>query len=326
MIRKKDFSLNKSVAPPKSVQMKEILRCGSDASYFINTYIKIPHPLKGMLKFDTFPFQDDCLKKFQENRFVIVNKSRQLGLSTVSAGYALWMALFQKEKNILVIATKFETSKLFLKKVEAMLDSLPSWLVMPKLKARTVKNIDFSNGSKIKAIPTSADAGRGEALSLLIVDEAAHVEGIDELWLGLSPTLSTGGSAILISTPSGVGTFFHKIWEGAKNETNNFIPIELPWTVHPERDQAWFEDQRKAIIDAIGERGVAQELLCDFSSAGDTFLRSDVMDRIYADIREPKQMWGPIWTHKRDLWIWEGVKTNHKYNFNTNYKKIAYRL
>lgn len=85
---------------------------------------------------------------------------------------------------------------------------------------------------------------------------------------------NTGGSAILISSPSGVGTLFHKIWVGAKEGEdgegnpnpgkgqNNFYRIELPWTVHPERDKEWYEAQRAEILPAKGERGVAQELLC----------------------------------------------------------------
>jgi len=293
--------------------MQEIVKCGSDAAYFINNYVKIPHPIKGMIPFKTYPFQDDCLKAFQQNKNVIVNKSRQLGLSTIVAAYSLWMALFQKEKSILVIAIKLETAKLFIKKVEAMLAGLPDWLVMPQIRAQSVRYIIFSNGSKIQAIPTSPGAGRGEALSLLIVDEAAHVEGIDDIWLGLQPTLSTGGSSILISTPSGVGTLFHKIWTASKEERNDFHAIELPWTVHPERDQEWFEEQRRGIIEAHGERGVAQELLCSFAASGDTFLRSDVMEKIYVDIKDPISYWGPEGVAKKDTWIWKHPVTNHKY-------------
>jgi len=170
MPRRKDAK-GRSDAPPKKFQMEEILKCGTNASYFINNYIKISHPERGLIKFDTFPFQDDCLQSFQDHRMVIVNKSRQLGLSTICAAYALWMAIFQKEKNVLVIATKLETAKLFIAKVKTMKQGLPEWLVMPQVQAESVKNIKFSNGSQIKAIPTSADAGRGEALSLLIIDE-----------------------------------------------------------------------------------------------------------------------------------------------------------
>ena len=159
------------VVPNKSEQIKEIIKCGGDASYFISRYVKISHPTKGTLPFKTFPYQDNCLTAFQKHRFVITNKSRQLGLSTLSAAYSLWMAVFQKDKNVLVIATRLEVAKNFIKKVNSMYSNLPKWLVMPQVKAQSVRYLEFSNGSKIQAVPTGTDAGRGESLSLLIVDE-----------------------------------------------------------------------------------------------------------------------------------------------------------
>ena len=309
------------VVPNRAAQMKEIMRCGTDASYFISKYVKISHPVKGPVPFETFPYQDNCLKAFQTHRFVITNKSRQLGLSTLSAAYSLWMALFQREKNILVIATRLEVAKNFIKKVNGMYDSLPKWLVMPQIKARSVRYLEFSNGSKVQAVPTGTDAGRSEALSLLIIDEAAHVDGIDDLWLGLWPTLSTGGNAILISSPSGVGTLFQKIWVGAKDGEdgegkplpgkgqNNFYRIELPWTVHPERDNDWYEAQRAEILPAKGERGVAQELLCSFAASGENFLSGDVIEDMERQIKVPVATYGD----RGDVWIWKYAEPNHKY-------------
>ena len=48
-----------------------------------------------------------------ENRFNVILKSRQLGISTLSAGYSLWLMLFHEDKNVLVIATKQEVAKNF---------------------------------------------------------------------------------------------------------------------------------------------------------------------------------------------------------------------
>lgn len=304
----------------KKQKMDEILKCGQDPKYFIANYLRISHPLRGFVPFKLYPFQEECLDQFQEHKFIIVNKSRQLGLSTSAAAYSLWMALFQREKNILVIATKLDVAKNFIKKVKANLKSCPEWLVMPKIVGDSVRHLEFSNGSKITAIPTSADAGRSEALSLLIVDEAAHVEGIDELWLGLKPTLSTGGSAILISSPSGVGTLFHRIWTGAHDDQNNrgegkneFFPIELPWTVHPEHDQKWFEEQKAGLIEAVGERGVAQELLCSFHASGDTFVKTDVMDNLFKNIKDPIEKIGVGVSGRDEAWIWKHPESDHRY-------------
>jgi len=209
----------------KSARYDELVKCGSDPKYFIKKYIKISHPTKGLVKFELYPFQEDCLDAFINHEKIVINKSRQLGLSTVAAAYSLWMALFHRERNVLVIATKLEVAKNFIRKVKANLDGLPEWLVLPTMTAQSVKYLQFSNGSQIKAIPTSADAGRSEAISLLIVDECAHVEGIDELWLGLQPTLSCVAGDTLILTDNG----FIEIEEYHKNKNiGDYFDLRIP--------------------------------------------------------------------------------------------------
>lgn len=156
-----------------SHDLAEIVRCGKDPVYFLKKYVKIQHPRRGMIPFETYKFQDDCLEHFKKNRFNIVLKSRQLGLSTITAGFCAWLALFYKDKNILVIATKLAVAQEFTKKVRVMLESVPEKLRLSSW-STTKTTIAFSNGSLITATPTSDDAGRSQALSLLIVDECVH--------------------------------------------------------------------------------------------------------------------------------------------------------
>jgi hypothetical protein len=164
----------------KNEQIREIIKCGKDPVYFIKNYVKIQHPTQGTIPFETYDFQDDCIAAFLEHRLNIVLKSRQLGLSTVSAAYAVWMAIFQKDKNILVIATKLATAINFIKKVTVMVGNIPKWLLLPKYEP-SKQQVQFSNGSTIKAVPTSEDAGRSEALSLLIVDECVGGDALVEI-------------------------------------------------------------------------------------------------------------------------------------------------
>lgn len=244
----------------KKTQTDEIRRCARDPLYFINAYVKVSHAIEGTIPFQTYPFQDDCVRAFLDNRFVIVNKSRQLGLSTIAAAYSTWLLLFHRNKEILIMATKLSVAMNFIRKVKQCIDGLPKWLVIPKIEKSNEQSLVMGSPSKsrITAIPTASDAGRSEALSLLIVDEAAHVHDFEELWKGLYPTLSTGGRALIISTPKGVGNWFHKLWVDAKASANEFYPIELPWHVHPDRDQTWFEREKLN----MSPKAVAQELLC----------------------------------------------------------------
>ncbi len=289
----------------KQRQVNEVIRCGKDPSYFFNTYVKIQHPIKGLIPFDTYQFQDECVQKFIDNRFSIVVKSRQLGLSTLVAAYAVWLAIFQKDKNILIIATKLSVAQNFMKKVKTMVRALPPWLLLPRITTDNKQLLEFSHGSSIKAVPTSDDAGRSEALSLLIIDEAAFVRNFDEIWTGLYPTISTGGRAILLSTPNGVGGQYYRLYTDAEAGLNEFCAIKLPWTVHPERDQAWFERESKP----FSPKQIAQEFLCDFASSGDTFLSDDDLKWMWSSIKNPIERMG----HDKNVWVWKYPLSNHRY-------------
>jgi hypothetical protein len=288
----------------KEQQVKEIIHCGKDPVYFIKTYTKIHHSVKGIIPFETYPFQDDCVREFEKHRFNIVLKSRQLGLSTICAGYATWFALFHKAKNILIIANKLETAVNFLKKVKAILQSVPPWMLLTKYEMN-MRSIRFSNGSVITAIPTSDDAGRSEALSLLIVDEAAIIRNFEEVWTGLYPTISTGGRVIVLSTPKGVGGQYYKLWADAEAGLNDFNPIKLPWFVHPEHDEVWFTKETRG----LKEKDIAQEFLCDFISSGETFLQAPELEYLHSSIEPPIEKTGD----DRNVWVWHQPIPGAKY-------------
>lgn len=127
--------------------------------------------------------------------------------------------------------------------------------------------IEFINGSFIESIPTSEEAGRSESLSLLVIDEAAIVRWASTIWAAAAPAISTGGSAILNSTPYGISGFYHSKWVEAITDSDSpFHPIRLYWKMHPERDQKWYDTMSKA----LGPRRTAQEIDGDFLSSGST--------------------------------------------------------
>jgi len=230
----------------KAVLVEEYTKCAMNPIYFLCKYAVIQHPIDGKIPFALYDFQRDIMDEFIDRQFTIVLKARQLGLSTLVAGYALHMMLFGADKNILVIATKQETAKNLVLKVKVMYDSLPSWLKL-RLVEDNKLGLRFTNGSQIKAIASNEEAGRTEALSLLILDEAAFIPKIDKIWAAASLTLATGGACIAISTPNGVGGWFHENWVHAEDRTGKFFPIILHWTVHPDRDQEWRDNQTQLL-------------------------------------------------------------------------------
>ena len=290
----------------KEILKQEYIKCATDPAHFMHKYCYIQHPQRGRVLFNLYPFQDKVLKLWKENPYSIVLKSRQLGISTLAAGYSLWLMTFHKDKNVLCIATKQETARNMVTKVKFMYDNLPSWLKIEAAENNRL-SLRLSNGSIIKATSAASDAGRSEAVSLLLVDEAAFIENIGEIWASAQQTLATGGGAIVLSTPYGTGNWFHQTWVRAEQADNDFLPIKLPWYVHPERDETW----RKRQDDLLGDpRLAAQECDCDFNTSGDVVFYNEWIDFIKSTtIKDPMERRGA----DQNLWIWESADYTREY-------------
>lgn len=251
-------------------ELKILAKVSKDPFYF-STFAYVVNPILGRVKFDLYPYQKSVLYQFLKERFNIILKCRQMGITELIALYCLWLAMFHNNKTINIISIKDTVAKKVLRRIKFMYKNLPWYLQTPIINGRpgefgSAQEIQFSNGSTIASIPTSEQAGRSESLSLLVIDEAAAVRWANQIWAAALPTLSTGGSAIINSTPLGVGGFYHKSWVEAIQGTNGINPIRLLWNMHPERDEKWYTDMAKA----LGPKRTAQEIDGDFLSSGNT--------------------------------------------------------
>jgi hypothetical protein len=291
----------------KEIIKQEYIKCATDPVHFFRKYCYISHPKKGRVLFHLYPFQADTLNDIRDNRFTIINKSRQLGISTLVAGFSLWIMLFQKDKTILCIATNQKTAINMVDKVQFMYNNLPSWLKGNKKPITDSKlSLKLPNNSQIIASSAASDAGRSYAVSMLIVDEAAFIENIEKIYTAIKPTISTGGSIIALSSPNGVGNWFHKVYSEAESKTvlkdGDFKAIKLPWYLHPDRvapiDPNWEQRERTN----MSSREFAQEYDCDFLGSGNTVVDSEILafhEQTYIQDPIERRLMGG------DLWIWQ---------------------
>ena len=248
--------------------------------FLFSTLIYVIHPIRGKVHFNLYPYQKSVLYQFIKDRFNVILKFRQAGITELISMYCLWLAMYHPNKKINIISIKDNTAKKVLKKIKYMYKNLPWYLQVPIINGRageygSASMMEFDNGSFIESIPTSPEAGRSESLSLLVIDEAAMVRWASQIWAAAVPTLSTGGSAIVNSTPRGLGNFYHSTWVDALAGGNPFTPIRLRWNMHPERDEKWY----KEMASALGPRRTAQEVDGDFLGSGNTvFDLSDIRD------------------------------------------------
>lgn len=280
-------------------EFTELTRSATDVFFFAQ-FIYLIHPLRGKVKFDLYAYQKSVLWQFLTNRFNIILKFRQAGITELISMYALWLAMFHPNKNIVMISIKERVAKKILRKIKYMYRNLPEHLKVEISNGRgedlgTSTELEFVNGSMITSVPTTEEAGRGEAVSLLVIDEAAIVRWANQIWASAFPTLSTGGAAIVNSTPYGVGNWFHKMWVDSLTKGNAFNPIRLLWRMHPERDINWYNE----VSQILGPRRTAQEIDGDFLTSGNPVfnladiraIEDDIADFTYHSIENNKSIY-----------------------------------
>lgn len=249
-------------------EFEELKKCRKDP-FFFSQFIRVVHPIRGKVPFLLYPYQKSVLWNFLNERFNIILKFRQAGITELISMYCLWLAMYHPNKTVVIISIKDRVAKKVLRKIKYMYKHLPDHLKIDIVNGRkgdygTAEEMAFSNNSNISSIPTTEEAGRSEAVSLLVIDEAAIVRWASTIWSAAFPTLSTGGSAIVNSTPYGIGNWYHQQWSDSIAGGNKFNAIRLFWQMHPERDQEWYE----SMASSLGPRRTAQEIEGDFLTSG----------------------------------------------------------
>jgi len=275
--------------------LDEFKRCKEDPIYFISEYIKVTHPVRGLVPFKLYPFQHRIIENLENNRFNILRKFRQAGCTTIAASYALWMIIFQKHKQVVILSKGDAESTEVLDRIKLMYDELPKFL-KPGIVEDNKHTLKLGTNSTIKSRPSGKQSGRSLAGSLLIIDEAAFIENIDSIWAAVYPIISTGGRAFVLSTVNGIGNWYHEVYQKAIEGANSFNPIDIRWQEHPEYQRqeegfSWLYDEMEGkglFVDKWEEttrinmpmKQWLQEYECSFLGTGDTYIEGGILKEI----------------------------------------------
>lgn len=251
-------------------EISEIAKCKRSCQYFIENYVKVKHPTKGVVPFRLYDYQVEMLDAFINYKDTIVLASRQMGKTELSCAYLLWDAMFNKKRTILIVSYRLLGAIEIIDRIKFAYKELPEFLKDDVVEFNKT-SIAFKNDSKIVARATTKESGRGLSPSIVYVDEFCFVPPNmqKDFWGALMPTLSAGGGLIITSTPNNDEDEFAVLWRAAndmvddkgettKVGTNGFRPVKVTWERHPDRDEAWAEDQRSK----IGNERFQREHLC----------------------------------------------------------------
>jgi hypothetical protein len=287
----------------KEELIAEFKRCKDDPEHFISSYVKVTHPVRGLVPFKLYPFQEKILKNLHNprNRFNILRKFRQAGATTLGSAYCLWMAVFKPHQSIVILSKGDAESTEVLDRIKLMYDELPDFL-KPGIVESNKHTLKLRTNSVIKSRPSGKQSGRSLAGSFLMIDEAAFIENIDTIWAAVYPIISTGGRAYVLSTVNGVGNWYHNVYLGAVAGSNSFNAIDITWQDHPEyhRQESGFEElyaemEKRGLNVDIWEKTTRsnmplkqwlQEYECEFLGTGDTFIEGYLLKRILENVDE----------------------------------------
>jgi hypothetical protein len=324
---------NKKIKPEKSwKQMNadelrlEFKRCKDDPNYFISNYVKVEHQLLGLIQFNLFPFQEKIINDLENHRFNLLNKFRQAGATTLACGYSLWTAIFKRHKTIAILSMGDRESVEVLARIKLMYDELPPFLRPKIVKGGNSKHVlHFETGSKIKARPAKKTSGRSLAGYLLIIDEAAFIEHINEIWASVYPIISTGGRVLVLSTVNGMGNWYHETYSDALEKKNGFNIIDIDWREHPQYmynpDYEWlyallrakdpdydvhtFEEVTRK---NIGLKRWRQEYEKEFLGTGNTYIDSETLINLHSNVNKEYTI-----KYNNRMRVWKNPEPYHEY-------------
>lgn len=225
-------------------ELEELARCANDVVYFGNKYCYSMTD-DGICQITLRPYQEKMLRSFQDNRFVVMLASRQIGKTVTSSIFIAWYLCFHSDRNVMVVANKLATTSEIVDKIKTVLKNLP-YFMKPGVVQGGVTGMRFDNGCRLFSQATTKTAAIGFTIHLLFADEFAHIHSnfIVPFYRSIYPTLSSSkiSRIIICSTPNGMNLFY-EIYQGAIEKKNNYVPIRVDWWEVPGRDEVWKQQE-----------------------------------------------------------------------------------
>ena len=305
-------------------QQQETVKCIQSFPYFCQKYVKILHPQQGLIPFILYKYQHKVISDYESNRFNLISKFRQGGLTTVTLLWGLWRCMFKLDQQIMLLSKTDREATDIGMMIDRSIENMPLWL-KPKKDAKWNDHLKMftETGSSIKFY--SPEAARGKSVTFLIIDEAAFIPDMESHWKAMWPVLSTGGGCTLISTVNGIGNWYHQTYVDAKESRNKFHVIELDYWDHPDyNNPSWVSEQKSQ----LGEKGFLQEVLREFLGTGETYFPSNCIRQLTENTRNnaPSKKLFSKWTNtvghafhvesehnKGALWIWKEPQEGKEY-------------
>lgn len=217
-------------------EIEDWIRCKEDKVYFANKcYLKTPDGVQQVTMRD---YQEDYLNICQEHNWTLLLAARQSGKSVTSGIDMLHELLFDVDRAALIVSKSGQHGIDLLKKIKDMYRYLP-WHLKAGVNIWNVHEVSFDNNSSVKTVAPSTEAGVGDTVNFLLLDEFAWMPMSDDdcqLYLdNILPTISQDETSKvrIMSTQNG-RNIFYRLWVGAISGENEYYPFKVDWDQVPQ--------------------------------------------------------------------------------------------
>lgn len=135
--------------------------------------------------------------------------------------------------------------------VKFMYQFLPTWMKErgPVFEKAAEYKLEFAfpDGMRcnVKSFAGTETAGAGETATMVVLDEFALMDDPTNTYRTIMPTTDAGGKLIIISTARGAYNQFAKLYKGAKQKQNQFVPLFQPWNASRLIGEEEYEAKRR---------------------------------------------------------------------------------
>ncbi len=196
---------------------------------WIETFVKIVDKDRNIVPFKLNPQQMYLMKNWQ--KFNIVLKSRQVGITSVSLAYSLYLCSTKPNRNCMIMSYTDEAARELFDKLKVMYNNLPECVKVETI-TNNRKELKFVNGSKIVCNTCSnRDSARGSTLDLIHLSEVGLMksDALESQMTAVMQALVPSGTMTLESTAKGLNKFFD-LWQAATSgESPMWKPFFFPW-------------------------------------------------------------------------------------------------
>jgi len=203
-------------------------------------------------------YQKEILRNFNNDKFLSLLSSRQMGISVVLSIYLMKYILSNADKSVLILSCKKEFSIELLDKFKDIYYSLPFYL-KPSVLSWNKGSITFDNGCTIKCDEYKKNNGIGYTVNFAIFNDLLYAKEklLKNIFSSLLPVFSAVKDSKLFLINTGLGTYNNEFYKQYFTEDgdNIFKKYKYHYSLIYNRDDKWKEE----IIKIIGEDAFSRE-------------------------------------------------------------------